>query len=112
MKILLNLAKVLLIILVLFVLTQNADQFVDIDFFTYHFSQVNLYIVIIVCLALGALLGGLFMAFYAVQLNTEMRQLKRKNRQLTQELDNLRNISIEDIPEQELPGGESEKPAV
>ncbi len=102
MKIILNLAKILLIILLLFVLTQNADQYVDIDLFTYHFSGVNLYIVIIVSLTVGAMFGAVFMAFYVIQASGEVRELKRKNRQLLKELENLRNISIEEIPDEEI----------
>jgi len=101
MKIILNLFKILLIILLLFILTQNASQTVDVHVLTYHFYQVNLYIVIILSLTLGAVLGAIFFAFYAVQAQGEIRRLQKRNKQLIRELENLRNLSIEDIPDEE-----------
>ena len=102
MKIILNLFKVLIIILLLFILTQNANQRVDVHLLTYHFYQVNLYIVIILSLTLGAVLGAIFFAFYAVQAQSEIRKLQKRNKQLMRELENLRNLSIEDIPEEDI----------
>ncbi len=100
MKIILNLFKVLLIILLLFILTQNASQRVDVHVLTYHFYQVNLYIVIILSLTLGTVLGAMFFIFYALQAQGEIRRLEKRNKQLMRELENLRNLSIEDIPDE------------
>ncbi len=102
MKVLLTLIKVLLIVLILFVLTQNAGQFVDIKLLTYQFTQVNLYVVIIVSFTVGAILGVVFMALSYMQSRSEVRALKKANRQLSRELENLRNVSIEEIPEDDL----------
>ncbi|RMG66678.1 MAG: LapA family protein [Calditrichaeota bacterium] len=108
MKVLLTLIKILLIVLILFVLTQNAGQFVDIKLLTYQFNQVNLYVVIIVSFTIGAILGVLFMAMSYLQSRSEVRALKKANRQLTRELESLRNVSIEEIPEEDLPPAVSE----
>jgi len=101
MKIFLNLIKILFILLILFLLTQNANQYVDIRLLNYHFQGVNLYIVIILSVALGALLGAIFMSFSVLQTRNEMKDLRRKNRQLQKELESLRNVSIDEIPEEE-----------
>lgn len=103
MKIILNLLKILLIIVLLFLLTQNANQSVSINLLNYSFQNVNLYLVIIVSLTIGAMLGAVFMAFSVLQSRKEVRDLKRKTQQLTKELENLRNVSIDEIPEQETP---------
>ena len=39
------------------------------------------------------------MAFSVIQYQSEIRQLKNLNKQLKTELENLRNVSIDEIPE-------------
>lgn len=101
MKIVLNLIKILIFIFALFILTQNNDQYVDIKFITTTYTGVNLLVVILISLTVGAVLGAVFMAFSVIQSRGDVKTLRSKNRQLMSELENLRNISIDEIPEED-----------
>lgn len=102
MKIILNLIKILLVILVMFILTQNADQNVSVSFLTLEYPNINLVIVIIISLAIGAVFGATFMAFSAIQAKAEVSRIKKSNKALTSEIERLRNVTIEEIPPQSL----------
>ncbi len=108
MKILVNLIKILVVVLLVFVLIQNADQKVDIKIFTLYYANIHLAIVLLLTLGIGAILGALMMGFSVLSAHAQVRELKRKNNQINKELDNLRNISIDEIPEQDI-AGPSEK---
>ncbi len=108
MKILGNLIKILIVVLLIYVLIQNSDQVVDLRFFTLYYPAIHLSVLLLITLGIGAILGSLMMGFTVLQLKGEIRDLKKKNKQLNKELENLRNISIEEIPEGEF-GGSEEK---
>jgi uncharacterized integral membrane protein len=101
MKIALNLVKILIFIFALYILTQNSGQYVDINFINATYSDVNLLVIILISLTVGAVLGAVFMAFAVIQSRSEVKNLRNKNRQLIKELENLRNISIDEIPDEE-----------
>lgn len=103
MKIFLNLVKIAVFILALWVLTQNSGQYVDIQIFRTTFLNVNLLVVILVTLTVGAVIGAIFMAFSMLQGRAEVKNLRNKNNQLLRELENLRNLSIDEIPDEEMP---------
>lgn len=100
MKIFLAFVKILLSLLAIFILSQNSGQFVDITIFNNTFPDVNLLGVIFINLTLGAVIGGVFMAFLVLQTRSEVKTLRNKNRQLLSELESLRNISVDEIPEE------------
>lgn len=101
MKIFLNLLLIAIIVLVLIILTQNADQVVDVEVLTYSQTGINLVFVMIISFTVGAMFGAAFMAFSAIQAKAKVREIQRQNRSLTSELDKLRNISIDEIPDQD-----------
>ncbi len=103
MKIVLNLLKLLIFILALYILTQNSGQYVEIKLLGYHNPHVSLLAVLIITLTVGSVLGAVFMAFSLIQTHSELRNLRNKNKQLMNELENLRNISIDEIPDEGLP---------
>ena len=100
MKIIENIIKILLVLLLLFVLVQNSTQLVDLQIFTLFYPEINLSIVLLVTLGLGAILGAVLLSFNFIQVRSENRSLQKKNTQLTKELENLRNISIDEIPDE------------
>ncbi|GEM_PF-3426878 len=102
MKIVLNLLKLLIFILALYILTQNSGQSVAIKLLGYQNPSVPLLVVLIITLTVGAVLGAVFMAFSLIQTQSELRNLRNKNKQLMNELENLRNISIDEIPDEGL----------
>jgi uncharacterized membrane protein YciS (DUF1049 family) len=101
MKIFLNLLIIAIIVLVLIILTQNADQIVDVEVLTYSQTGINLVFVMIISFTVGAMFGAAFMAFSAIQSKAKVREIERQNRSLTTELEKLRNISIDEIPDQD-----------
>lgn len=104
MRSILILVQVLVFVLALAFLIQNHGQPVAINllgFVTY--PQVDLLVVILVSLTAGAVLTWVLMTFVMIQSRSDLRQLKKKNRQLQSELQNLRNISIDEIPDDDLP---------
>lgn len=102
MKILGNLAKILVVVLLLYVLIQNADQRIDLSLFTLFYPQIHLSIVLLITLGIGAVLGAIMLSFSLLQLRSEIRELRKKNKQLGKELENLRNISVDEIPVDEM----------
>lgn len=104
MKILGNLIKILVVVLLMYVLFQNADQKVDLVLFTLPPQNMSLSIVLLLTLGIGAILGAVMMSISLLQSRSEIRLLAKKNKQLTRELENLRNISIDEIPEDEFTG--------
>lgn len=100
MKLIENLAKILAVVLLLFVLIQNAEEKIDLRIFTLYYSEVHLAIVLLITLGIGAILGSILLSISILQMKSEIRILNKKNKQLTKELENLRNISVEEIPEE------------
>ncbi|MBN2364627.1 MAG: LapA family protein [Calditrichaeota bacterium] len=102
MKIIENLIKILIVLLLLFVLIQNSSQKIDLQLFTLYYPNINLAIILLITLGIGAVLGALMLSLNLIQSRSEIRNLQKKNKQLTKELENLRNISIEEIPDGEI----------
>jgi hypothetical protein len=84
----------------MFLLVQNANEFVDIQLLTFSYFNVNLVIVMIISITIGAMFGAVFMAFNAIQARSEVRKIRQQNKTLTSELEKLRNASIDEIPAQ------------
>jgi uncharacterized integral membrane protein len=99
MKILLNLIKIFIFMLALFILASNSTQYVTINLLNHTIPQVSLMAVILVSLTIGAVTGVIFMAFSVIQYQSEIKRLRNQNKQLKTELENLRNVSIDEIPE-------------
>jgi uncharacterized integral membrane protein len=99
MKIIENLIKILIVLLLLFLLIQNSDQRINLQLFTLYYPNVNVAIVLLITLGIGAILGAVMLSFNVLSLRSEIRNMQKKNKQLTRELENLRNISIEEIPD-------------
>ncbi|GAB4368960.1 MAG: hypothetical protein Kow0042_10450 [Calditrichia bacterium] len=102
MKIIGNIIKILILVLLIYVLIQNADEKLDLKLFTLYYSQVSVSIILLITLGLGAVIGAFLMGFSIIHARSEIRNLQRKNKQLTKELENLRNISVDEIPEDEF----------
>ncbi len=104
MKILGNLIKILLGVLLVYVLIQNADQIIDLELFTLYYPQIHLSIVLLITLGIGIVIGAIMMSFSILQSRSDLRELQKRNKQLTKELENLRNISVDEIPEDNFSG--------
>ena len=89
---------VILILLVLGFALQNSNQQVTVVFLSdvWEFQQVQLWMVIYCSFGLGVLFWLVVSVFQVIQLKSEIRRLKKRNRAIQNELDNLRNLPIED----------------
>ena len=89
---------ILWVIIVLFIIyfgTQNA-QLVNVNFIKWTSPDLHLWVVMYLSFGIGILTWLFASIFKVLQLKTEMRKVNKENTNLRQELDNLRNISIED----------------
>ncbi|MFZ0390381.1 MAG: LapA family protein [Calditrichia bacterium] len=102
MKILGTVIKILLLVLLIYFLLMNSNQVVELKVFTLYYPAVNLSIVLLITLGIGSILGAVMMGFTIIQMRSEIRALERRNRELTRELENLRNVSIEEIPDDDV----------
>ncbi|RMI17492.1 MAG: LapA family protein [Calditrichaeota bacterium] len=104
MKIFVYLLQILIIILAVVFLVQHHNQLVDIKIlWFYTIPRVQLWAVILFSFTAGAVVAWMLMSFYIIRTRSETRALKHKNRQLLSELESLRNISLEEIPEDAIP---------
>lgn len=89
-----------LIILVLLAILgfslQNQDQRVEIHIAGYTSPEMPLYFALYCSFALGILVFFLIAIYNLLQLKTEIARHKRENRRLRDELDRLRNLSIDE----------------
>jgi len=100
MKIIENVLKIIVFLLLLFILIQNSGQRVDLYLFTLSYNEINLALVLLITLGFGTVIGALLLSFSLMHSHNEIREMQKKNRQLTKELENLRNISIDEIPDE------------
>jgi len=78
---------------------QNQEEKVVIHVGTYTSPEMPLYFALYIAFALGILVFLLISIYNLMQLKTEISKHRRDNKRLKEELDRLRNISIdEDIP--------------
>jgi len=87
---------VALLFLILFA-TQNATQTVTVDFFNWQTKNpIPLWIVMYLSFLVGILVWFVFSIYKVMQLKTEVRKTNKQNEVLKKELDEMRNIPIED----------------
>ena len=98
MKLAKILASMLLILALVYFLTQNAGEkskvFVDLIFKQYESAPVSM--IILGSLTIGILGGYLSAVFSVLTAKSEIRSLQIKNRKLTEELNDLRNVAIDE----------------
>jgi len=85
--------------IVLWFFTINLDQYVTIHLFNTVYDNVNLVTVIFISLFIGIIIGALILSTQIVKARTDISGVKKQNRKLLKELDGLRNLSIDEIPE-------------
>ena len=95
MKLVKIFAALVLVIIILYFLLQNNNP-VNVDLVFYQKENVPVSVVMLGALGIGMLIGygGALMMILAGK--SELRTLKNKNQQLSEELNELRNASIED----------------
>lgn len=75
---------------------QNQDQRVIIKFGTFTTPEMPVYFALYIAFALGVFVFLLISVYNLLQLKTELGRQRKANRRLKEELDRLRNLTIED----------------
>ena len=92
--------KIFLLILfnliIIVFMTQNSVERVDIHFFNYSIESSYLNVVILFTLLFGVIAGFLTSVFVIFSHKTQIKSLQNKNRILTDELNDLRNVAIDE----------------
>tara|TARA_X000000950_G_C13348682_1_gene431517 strand:+ start:116 stop:439 length:324 start_codon:yes stop_codon:yes gene_type:complete len=99
-----HLIKIFLLIvfnlIIIVFMTQNSNEKVDIFFFNYSLSGAYLNVVLLFNLLFGVAAGFIASVFIIISNKSQIKSLQNKNRKLTDELNDLRNVAIdEDIYE-------------
>ncbi|MFQ6606697.1 MAG: lipopolysaccharide assembly LapA domain-containing protein [Fidelibacterota bacterium] len=85
----------IIVLVLLFFLLRNTNQ-VDVDLFFVQYSNVPVAFVMLLSLAVGVFVGfGLALASI-FSARAEIRSLRLKNRRLSDELNDLRNVAIDE----------------
>ena len=77
-------------------MTQNSVERVDLHFINYSIQNSYLNVVLLFALLFGVLVGFLTSAFVIFSNRTKIKSLQNKNRILTEELNDLRNVAIDE----------------
>ena len=95
-----HLFKIFLLILfnliIIVFMTQNSVERVAIHFFNYSIKSSYLNVVILFTLLFGVIAGFLTSVFVIFSHKTQIKSLQNKNRILTDELNDLRNVAIDE----------------
>lgn len=101
MKLVKIFSVLVLVIIILYFLLQNTNP-VDVDLVFYQKEAVPVSVVMLGALGIGMMIGYGVALMMILSGKTEIRSLKNKNRNLSDELNELRNASIdEDIYDSE-----------
>jgi len=92
--------KVFLLILfnliIIIFMTQNSVERVDIHFINYSIQNSHLNLVLLFTLLFGVISGFLTSAFVILSNKTQIKSLQNKNKVLSEELNDLRNVAIDE----------------
>ena len=95
MKLVKIFAALVLVIIILYFLLQNNNP-VNVDLVFYQKENVPVSVVMLGAMGIGMLIGYGVALMMILAGKSELRTLKNKNQQLSEELNELRNASIED----------------
>ena len=95
-----HLIKIFLLIvfnlIIIVFMTQNSNEKVDIFFFNYSLSDAYLNVILLFNLLFGVVAGFLASVFIIISNKSQIKSLQNKNRILTDELNDLRNVAIDE----------------
>jgi uncharacterized membrane protein YciS (DUF1049 family) len=102
MKIVFRLVLALVIIAVTWVLFQNVNYTVDAELFSNTYYDAPLPIVILSAFTIGLVVGALLISLIALRYKADLIKNNRKINALMNELDSLRNLSIDEVAVDEV----------
>lgn len=87
---------VVIVLLIMWFLTQNVDQVVEeLEIFQYSFINVYLVNVLFGTFAFGVIMGFLIPVIQYISAKGEVRKVRKELKKLRSELNDLRNVGIE-----------------
>jgi uncharacterized integral membrane protein len=95
MKLIKTFLLIITILSIIFFLQLNNAK-VDVNLIFYQFSNAPVSMIIFSSLAFGVILGYLISAFSILASKNQIRGLQKKNKSLAEELNNLRNVAIDE----------------
>ena len=87
---------ILINLVLVYFLAQNAGEKVDLNLLFLSYENVPVFLIILFSLSIGILSGFLSAVIVVLSLKSQTRSLKEKNRLLTDELNDLRNAAIDE----------------
>ena len=95
-----HLIKIFLLIvfnlIIIVFMTQNSNEKVDIFFLSYSLSGAYLNVVLLFNLLFGVAAGFLASVFIIISNKSQIKSLQNKNKILSDELNDLRNVAIDE----------------
>ena len=95
-----HLIKIFLLVIfnliIIVFMTQNSNEKIDIFFFNYSLNDAFLNVVLLFNLLFGVVAGFLSAVFIIISNKSQIKSLQNKNRILTDELNDLRNVAIDE----------------
>ena len=95
-----HLIKIFLLVIfnliIIVFMTQNSNEKIDIFFFNYSLKDAFLSVVLLFNLLFGVAAGFLSAVFIIISNKSQIKSLQNKNRILTDELNDLRNVAIDE----------------
>ena len=83
-------------LIIIVFMTQNSNEKVDIFLFNYSLNDAFLNVVLLFNLLFGVAAGFLSAVFIIISNKSQIKSLQNKNRILTDELNDLRNVAIDE----------------
>jgi uncharacterized integral membrane protein len=77
----------------------NLDQHVTINLFQKIYHDVNIIVIIFLTFFIGTIVGAILLSAYVLNARADIRTLKKERSKLLNEMDGLRNLSIDEIPD-------------
>ncbi|MGD9486785.1 MAG: lipopolysaccharide assembly LapA domain-containing protein [Calditrichaceae bacterium] len=85
--------------IILWFFTLNLGSRVDIYLFNSLYEQVPVVTVIFISLFVGVVLGALLLSTQLLKAKGQVSGIRKENKRLVKELEGLRNLSIDEIPD-------------
>ena len=106
-----NLFLFFLIALAIFViLLQNANTLVSVELFQYSFQNQKLALVLLTSFVVGVFFGALYMTYPYLKAKSAIYKLRKEYDAVYEELESLRTVSIDELPEEETESATDNKP--
>ena len=94
--------SIIIMAIILWFFSLNLDQYVTVRVFNAIYEDVNLVTVIFLSVLSGVVIGALMVATQVIKAKADVISIKKQNKSLIRELESLRNLSIDEIPDQEI----------